>query len=270
MHHPGAHPTNRLHPVRGIGWVGIVGIAFFLILAIGELLSPLGLRYEVLRLIAERTPSQSGKAILVASTIAIVGMNAYVYVSFGVLSLLYLLPAFWIAPRQRTVVRFILIPLWCVIESFALYSPWFWIIASHAQNAFGFGYHEYIPVSIAVIGHAILLWTATGRVYIAVTLLGVIAASVVWNVAAPWFRVPLNYGVLHSLTTHEISFQNAAFMALPWCFLLIHGMMAFVMIRWALRERRRASDPHACHACGYSLEGITSNICPECGGTRAA
>jgi hypothetical protein len=269
MHHPGAHPTNRLHPVHGIGWVGFVGIALFLTLAIGELLSPFGLRYELLRLIAERTPSTSGLAILVASTIALVGMNTYVYISFGVLSLLYLLPAFWIAPRQRTVTRFILIPLWCVIESLVLYSPWSFLLASHMAGSLSLPHYEYAPCLVAAIGHALLLWIATDRVRIGVIFLSLMAAAIAWDIAAPWFRVPLNYGVVHSFTTREITFQNAAFMALPWCFLLIHGVMAFVMIRWALRERRRATSTTACTACGYSFEGIASNICPECGGERA-
>jgi hypothetical protein len=269
MRRSGAPEFSRLHPVHGIGWVGVVGIALFLTLAIGEILSPLGLRYELLRVIADRTPSTSGLANLAASTIALVGMNTYVYLSFGVLSLLYLLPAFWLAPRQRTVIRFVIIPLWCMIESFVLYSPWSFLLAQRMSGSLGLPYYEYAPCLVAVIGHAMLLWIATGRVRIGAIFLSLMAGAIAWDIAAPWFRVPLNYGVVHSVTTREITFQNAAFMALPWCFLLIHGVMAFVMIRWALRERRRATSTTACRACGYSLEGITSNICPECGGEPA-
>ena len=42
-----------------------------------------------------------------------------------------------------------------------------------------------------------------------------------------------------------------------------HACCAAALLQWARRTRLRG-DRH-CRACGYSLEGLESSICPECG-----
>ncbi len=49
---------------------------------------------------------------------------------------------------------------------------------------------------------------------------------------------------------------------------MIAGGVIGTVIVWILRSVRRvgvAVDPHACSACGYSLVGIDTGVCPECG-----
>ncbi len=262
----GANDNPRLHPVRGIGWVGFVCIAFFLTLAIGEILSPLGLRYEMLRVVAEHTPSTSSWALLLASWLALAGQNVHLYTSWGIVALLYLYPAFWLAPRDRTVLRFFVIPAWCVIESVFVYSPWSYLFADRLASAAGFPWlAATIPTLSAAIVHAALLWFATRQLSIPLTLLALIALSLTWDSVAPWGQIQLIPGVPVVFSFRDVEFRGASISAVSWSFMIIHGVMAFVIIRWALQERRRATDPLACKACGYSLEGITSNICPECG-----
>jgi len=271
MRHPGTASTRRLHPARGIGWIGLLGIPILLALAIGEFLAPHGLRYEGLRLLAESTHSTNGAAIRAASWLALTGLNLHVYTSWGVVALLYLLPAFWLAPREKRFLRLVIIPLWCVIESVMLYSPWSFLLADRIASSVGQpALTAVVPPAAAVVVHAILLWLATGSRRIPLTLVALFTVALVWEELAPWS----GFGPFASLpvviTFRAIELPGAGVFAVSWSCIILHGVMAWLLLRWGLRERARAMNPHACISCGYSLENLSAPRCPECGADRSA
>jgi hypothetical protein len=45
----------------------------------------------------------------------------------------------------------------------------------------------------------------------------------------------------------------------------MHVLVSACVTAWALRTAPAAWDPTQCQRCGYSLRGLTSSRCPECG-----
>lgn len=261
-----ADKRRRLHPIGGIGWVGVAGILLLCAIAAVEAFSPYGLRFELLRAINANTHPRSTATLVAASTIAIYSISVTIYVSYGVLALLYLLPAFWLAPRERLTSRFVLMPAWCVAETAVLNSPWAYQAYDALATPIGLRqYYEFLPILIAGSGHFVLLWIATKSLRIPITLVILLAVAAAWSVAPVLGYLSLGPRGSIEMNSHSIEFPGAAVFAIAWHVFVIHGVMTIVLIVWALRERERVRQTDRCAECGYSLVGIRAVRCPECG-----
>lgn len=82
--------------------------------------------------------------------------------------------------------------------------------------------------------------------------------------ATPLLAIGLILGITGALT----GFTGVAFV-LVWCLIAppIWLALTFAGLRWVVRPQwPLAKDPGTlCGSCGYSLEGLTSALCPECG-----
>ena len=80
----------------------------------------------------------------------------------------------------------------------------------------------------------------------------------------PLLAIGLTLGVTGAMT----GFTGGDF-ALVWCLIAppIWLALTFAGVRWVVRPQwPLAKDPGTlCGSCGYSLEGLTSALCPECG-----
>ncbi len=117
-----------------------------------------------------------------------------------------------------------------------------------------------------------------------------------WRMAPQWILFALLGGLIGALSQHRWLIRVASLMiaavATAWLFRLamtiapgfwtpqLISQMAFVDVmgaalalqagwighRFGVRRRPPTFGPAQCQACGYSLRGLTSSVCPECGG----
>ena len=82
----------------------------------------------------------------------------------------------------------------------------------------------------------------------------------------PLLGVSVDRWIIRSITTHGIETTNGVpTWFIPWTWFLLHGATAALLIHWAIRDRRQVIESAACPHCAYSLDGLASNRCPECG-----
>lgn len=258
------HRQSRLHPIGGIGWVGILALLLLAVLLAIEVWSAHGVLYEFYRLLAENTSSTSNIALLAASALELIVLNL-LYPSFGIWALGYLLAAFWLARRERRLVRFVAVPAWCFAETFIIYSPWSFELSSGIAGAFNSSISGYIPVAIAMVVHAWILWLATRSRRVPIIFLGIIVLAFLWDVLLPDRTRALNFGLLEAIGWRTIVIRGARTWFVPVSLLIIHVTMCGVMIDWALRDRRQPDLSTECGSCGYSRAGLMADVCPECG-----
>lgn len=69
--------------------------------------------------------------------------------------------------------------------------------------------------------------------------------------------------VVRALGLHELWVVVVAFLVSPAIAIVASILIAMRVVRASSPNRPRALD--ICAACGYSLEGLTGDRCPECG-----
>ena len=83
-----------------------------------------------------------------------------------------------------------------------------------------------------------------------------------------WWVPGISYATRPDWHTHAVIMlgYNSTVIAL-WLPLLICWIPPAMLLRarWRANQRQRCIDDKLCHACGYSLVGNASGVCPECG-----
>ena len=71
----------------------------------------------------------------------------------------------------------------------------------------------------------------------------------------PWWDMPVYYNTRFRRNTHT-------YLEIP---LVYPAVLMFGWSLWLVRSRLKLSRAGCCTQCGYSLDGLPSDVCPECG-----
>lgn len=172
---------------------------------------------------------------------------------FSLIGAAFAVAALFIAPRPAGWWRYALIIFWGVIrpallpyEANWLISMYRWLLSFHLDVYIA---HTEAWLCMEFITSA-LLWTITGSRMVLVISTAASAAV---------FIFLMTYGPI-----------GAIFYRQPEGFLLCafwNGTIGGALLWWAIRARVAIRPERACPHCGYDLQGLPHNRCPECGTT---
>lgn len=240
-------PTEHDAPLPrlwGFGWRGALGLCVLVPLA-WAMISGVDLRYQLQVLVFERLGWNYGFCV----NALLAFRNAFILSVVTPVTVCWLLAVWHLVPiRNRGLTYGCAILLsWVVpLAWWNLTYPLPWSIAARFR-VYPPGEGKYVAVAIALdVLMAALAGYATRSKRIAVTL------GSVWLVGV--------FGQTFIRDEDWLDYYAVA----------IQAVGLGVMLRWALRERRRVQHSHHCRACGYDLVGLTGGVCPECGGAISA
>ena len=155
-----------------------------------------------------------------------------------------------------------------LLTALVLFSTWFNVVGS-LQSASRAVVVEHGNIFIAVG----FVWSRVSISYTYEPEIGLIelyrdgAIVYGWNVdhetAAGWWKMPEVWHPIprvHKSTLFGQTSQRVQFSLLYPTVLMLGWSL------WLIRERWKLRRPiGCCRGCGYSLEGLTSDVCPECG-----
>jgi hypothetical protein len=244
-----------------------MALGILAVIIVGEIATPYGLRFELLRLI-ERSAGASPLnfflgGFLTSAAITLTGLG------FGVVGLLYTMPAFALAPSARGWLRWLALPLWCFLDVFLVRS--FWML-SVVRSALPPTLHDHVWEALMVVTlgmSLVLIGLCTGKFRLFIILTGAATASTVYATFMPVQTHYIRGTVIRWISTQGISLEiwPFPFSEFWWSAVAFHVSAAFVLFHWALRERALARRTDCCPKCQYALVGIRSDVCPECGHT---
>lgn len=234
-------------------------------MVLAEVLTPFGVRFELLRLIERTAGAFPLYFFLTAFLTSAAG--TLTALGFGFVGLLYCLPAFALTPVARGWLRWLVLPVWCVLDVFLVRSLW---MSSFLRSVLPVALRDHtfdLQRAVALGMSVVLIGLCIKRLRPFLILSAIAAATVAYSMFVPERSYYIDGEIVRTVSTQGISMAawRYPFSEFFWSAIVFHVAGAFVLFRWALRERAREVQADRCTTCNYALAGIQSDVCPECG-----